>query len=219
MGKFIDLSGKKFGRLTAIERRGRSGSFAMWFCHCDCGGESLVRSGNLRSGNSTSCGCQAVEAVISRSKTHGQSVGYKSTPEHRAWKQALNRCRNPNLRSWKDYGGRGISMCPEWEASFQTFFDYVGPRPTDQHSLDRIDVDLGYQPGNVRWATPDVQNSNKRPRRTLVVEGEKLSVREASRRCGLNYKTVKHRLWKGWPDQKILLPARSKRPAALRSSS
>ncbi len=82
--------------------------------------------------------------------------------EYRAWYQMIYRCTNPKFPQWKDYGGRGISVCAEWRNSFTAFFEHVGPRPSPQHSFDRIDNDGNYEPGNVRWATRSQQNSNQR---------------------------------------------------------
>lgn len=92
-----------------------------------------------------------------------RSHGMSRTPENNAWRAAKYRCTNPNAKHYADYGGRGISMCDEWTTSFEAFFDHIGPRPSSQHSLDRIDVNGDYEPGNVRWATAHEQNLNRRP--------------------------------------------------------
>lgn len=90
--------------------------------------------------------------------------GMYRTPEYQAWISIKARCYNPNSRNYKNYGGRGISMCSEWDADFMAFYEHIGPRPSDRHSIDRIDVNGHYEPGNVRWTTWDVQAVNKRPR-------------------------------------------------------
>lgn len=90
--------------------------------------------------------------------------GMYKTPEYRAWMAAKVRCFNPNSQNFYLYGGRGISMCPEWDASFMAFYEHIGPRPSGEHSLDRIDTNGHYEPGNVRWATRSEQQKNKRPR-------------------------------------------------------
>lgn len=157
-----NLSGRKFHRLTVLYRTvGRSG---WWDCRCDCGGTTSVSTGNLNRGTTKSCGC-AVDG--SWSKTHGMY----GTAEYEAWSSAIDRCRNTKNSKYPIYGGRGIRMCDEWQKSFQAFFDELGPRPSPGHSLDRIDGNKGYQPGNCRWATLSEQNSNRRNGRRWIVFG------------------------------------------------
>ena len=209
MPNIIDYTGQRFGHLLVLSREPSVFRSVMWLCRCDCGAETIVRAGNLRSGNTSSCGCFRDIETGRRSTTHGQSVGYRSTPEHRAWKQALNRCRNPRLRSWKDYGGRGIRVCSEWEASFQAFFDYVGPRPSSKHSLDRIKVDGHYEPGNVRWATTREQSRNTRRNHIYMLDGQAYFMADLAEKSGINHQTIKDRLRRGWTlERAVSVPAR-----------
>jgi hypothetical protein len=167
--RLVDLTGRRFGRLTVLGRVPGQPGRVSWLCACDCGGIAISLSNNLARGDSQSCGClrseQISERAFARNKariTHGLS----KTPEYAAWWAMRERCQNPEHPAYEHYGGRGISVCKEWAESFETFFAYVGRRPSDEHSLDRINNDGNYEPGNVRWATIDVQNSNKRyPRR------------------------------------------------------
>jgi hypothetical protein len=163
--KFIDLVGQKFGRLTVLEmlpERTKSGAIR-WLCQCDCPErtQTIVAGGNLRSGAVRSCECLRLEAVI----THGMS----RTPLHNVWITMNQRCTNPNHPHFKDYGGRGIKVCEEWCQSFLVYFNYVmenlGDRPSKKHSIDRIDNDGNYEPGNLRWATQTQQIHNQRSRR------------------------------------------------------
>jgi len=136
----------------------------LWLCACECGTEKPVRPDRLRSGESRSCGCLHREIVSENvgNPTHGLSSG----PEYRAWQQAKQRCFNPKHHLWGSYGGRGITMCPEWVESFELFYEEVGERPSKKHSLGRIDNDGDYEPGNVEWQTASEQNRNRRrPRR------------------------------------------------------
>lgn len=123
---------------------------------CVCGKVRVVHLRHLESGASQSCGCQHLTT-----ETHGHTIGGQS-PEYTAWLNMNSRCSNPYSDSYPNYGGRGITVCAEWEDSFQAFYSYLGPRPSPKHSLDRIDNNGPYAPGNVRWATEDEQRRNKR---------------------------------------------------------
>lgn len=161
MGRFIDLTGQTFGRLTAEKRVGTTsnGGTAIWQCRCACGNTAEVTSSHLRQRPSEvkSCGCHKPH------RSHGHTTRGKVTAEYRAWTDAKSRCFNPNVWSWPLYGGRGISMAPEWVDSFEAFLQYIGPKPGPKHSLDRWpNPDGPYAPGNVRWATQQEQVNNSR---------------------------------------------------------
>lgn len=154
-----DLIGKRFGRLVVVEYRG-SNAFqqSQYLCKCDCGKEKVVLAGNLTKGATTSCGCVRVEQVRDRSRTHGMT----GEPEHIAWKAMIARCTNPAAENFSYYGGRGISVCERWATSFEAFFADMGRKPTPEHSIDRIDVNGNYEPGNCKWATKSEQAKNTR---------------------------------------------------------
>jgi hypothetical protein len=150
MSKLIDMGGERFGRLIVVSyARDRK-----WCCVCDCGARVEVRGDNLRKGYSRSCGCLA---RIGR-KTHGMS----RSREYRSWSAMKYRCSNPNHKSWKYYGGQGISFYEDWRA-FESFFADTLERPPGC-SLDRIDPFGNYEPGNVRWADAKQQVQNRRSR-------------------------------------------------------
>jgi hypothetical protein len=161
--KFKDITGNRFGRLVAVRclgrRQGATGySRVWWLCQCDCGTEREVAGQALVQGITRSCGCLLKEARHENGKTHGLS----HRPEFRIWATMIARCTNPKNDHWKDYGGRGITVCSVWRKDFAVFFANVGPRPSNHHSIDRINNDGNYEPGNVRWATPKEQRSNQR---------------------------------------------------------
>ena len=158
----IDLTGQRFERLVVIERAGvgLQGSVT-WVCVCDCGNEAIVTSSNLRRGSTRSCGCLQAEMSRVAAIGHGAAVGGAVTPEYGAWRDAKQRVTNPANKDWPDYGGRGITMADEWLNDYAAFLAHIGPRP-DGKSLDRIDVNGNYEPGNVRWAGRSTQNRNKR---------------------------------------------------------
>jgi hypothetical protein len=152
--------GKRFGRWKVAEPLGiREKGLAKWVCRCDCGTLRPVRPIRLRNGESQSCGCLQREIVSGHAPrlTHGLS----NTPEYRAWQQMKVRCNNPSHPSWKYYGARGISVCPEWMGSFESFYEYVGAKPSPKHSLGRIDDDGHYESGNVEWQTAAKQAKTK----------------------------------------------------------
>jgi len=158
---FENLAGCVFGRLTVVSEAMCKNNNVYWNCICKCGNTHQVTGSNLRSGDVTSCGCYRNEVVGSWAKTHGMSKDLAYSP----WKAMKKRCSNPNDSRYAYYGGRGIKVCKEWQDSFVAFYNQIGPRPTPEHTLDRINPDGNYEPGNVRWATRKEQANNKRPRK------------------------------------------------------
>ena len=161
MGKFIDLTGKTFGRLTVISRGKSKGRNSYWNCICDCGRETLVRADTMKEGNTKSCGCFAREASDSRI-THGHSITGKPSRTYCSWSAMRQRTQNQNIPRWKDYGGRGIRMTFRW-AKFDLFLVDMGERP-ENTSIDRIDNEGHYEKSNCQWSTPTEQNNNMRKR-------------------------------------------------------
>lgn len=153
--RMIDITGKKFGRLTALEpyAKARDNSL-IWTCLCDCGNTHLARSQDLRRGATTQCSnCRNIK------HGHASADKTKRHPLYETWHGMWQRCTNKNARSYKRYGGRGITVCARWK-DFQAFIDDMGERPP-KTTLDRIDPDGNYEPKNCRWATADIQRSNK----------------------------------------------------------
>lgn len=155
--------GQRIGRWTVQRKTARrEDGQGQWLCRCDCGTERVTTTGNLHSGDSNSCGCLRNERTRKGIKAALTTHGMSHSVEYRAWMMMRSRCSNRNIQAWQHYGARGIKVCPEWEVSFVAFYEYMGPRPSDRHSIDRIDVDGHYEPGNVRWAVPIQQRANQR---------------------------------------------------------
>lgn len=170
--QFCDLTGQRFGRLVAVGVASR-GRGVKWEALCDCGAKVVTNGYALKSGATKSCGCLSREMAHERNKRHGDSPVSGSSKEYHAWENMKARCLRPSTRGYKNYGGRGITVCPRWRVSYEAFLADVGRAPSPALTLDRIDNDKGYLCGhwaccdgvkNVRWATRLEQNNNKRQR-------------------------------------------------------
>lgn len=202
------LVGQRFGRLLVASFAGSRNGKREWLCRCDCGQERIVRTQDLRTSNQRSCGCLAREKLVQRSTTHGAAHRNAETPEYRAWMSMMTRCFNPRRREWKDYGGRGITVCDRWRHDFSTFLSDVGLKPSPRHQLDRIDNDGHYEPRNVRWASPLEQARNQRGNVILEFNGERRCVAEWALLIGVSQYTLYNRIRAGWSVERILTTPR-----------
>lgn len=190
------MIGKKFGRYSVIAevapiKHGRN-VIRRFLCRCDCGTEKVIRGAGLRSGDSRSCGCYKRDAAKSRSNNllHGDTRRGVVSPEYRTWQSLKNRCYRIKNSDYSRYGGRGISVCDSWRNSFTQFLADVGRQPSPEHSIERIDNDGNYEPGNVRWATPFEQSRNKRNSRYFESGGKRLCLTDWAKELGVNRRTV-----------------------------
>lgn len=181
----LNLIGRKFFRLTPIRKMDEryDGHHTYWECRCDCGNTIIVRKDSLLSGHAMSCGCYLEER---RMDGHLETHGMKSTRLYKCWSGMKQRCLNPNSSGYEDYGGRGITICPEWKNSFKAFYDwsiengYDESLGRDEQSIDRIDVNGNYEPSNCRWADKETQDYNKRDTRRITVNGIEMTLKEIS---------------------------------------
>lgn len=188
--RVVDITGKKYGRLTVVRRAGSSPrGEATWLCRCDCGGESIVRGTDLRAGHTKSCGCMEQETRV-RNGYQRMRHGMSKSRIYGVWVSMKTRCTNPIHPHYKDYGGRGIAVCDEWANDFQVFAAWALSHGYDENSpkgkctLDRIDPDGNYCPENCRFADMNVQQNNRRDSKKNVkfFLGED-GIYHASKRC------------------------------------
>lgn len=171
-------------------------------CRCDCGVQSIVQLNHLVTGETSSCGCLMGKGRI----THGMS----KSRAYGIWSKMKDGCGNPNNSNYKDYGGRGITVCDEWSSSFEKFLNDMGQPATANHSIERIDNSLGYAKENCRWADALEQGRNKRNNITLTHNGISKTMSDWSREIGISVSTIWRRVQLGWNHSRIVnTPLRS----------
>lgn len=206
----LDLRGRRFGKLTALDPVSCPGRPRKWVCSCDCGGTAQTLTNYLLSGHTKSCGClmrNKARANGLLKVTHGEGKAGEISIEYRTWSSMLSRCRNTKDPKYKNYGARGIQVCPEWLVSYPEFLADMGRRPSSEHSLDRIDNSQGYRPDNCRWVTQAIQANNKRTNRHLQLGPERLTISQWAERLKINRSTIDSRLSAGWSIEKSLKTA------------
>lgn len=199
MPKRIDLIGMRFGNYVVIACDGSGKYGVRWLCRCDCGAENVVVGTKLNTGRSL--GCKSCAATV-----HGEAS--PPSPEYLSWRNAKARCTKPTDAAWKNYGGRGITMCDRWMESFEAFIEDMGRKPSLKHSIDRINNDGNYEPGNCRWATDEDQNKNKRSNHYLLRGVERATLSEWSNRLAIPVCRLRYRINRGLSDNDVLNPER-----------
>ena len=203
----INHTGLQFGRLTVLEQGESSPSGkAKWWCECQCGQTRLVFGSALKSGNTVSCGCWKVERAARDGHMLNRRHGMTKSRSWITWSSMIQRCSNPNHKSYRTYGGRGIRVCEQW-LTFENFLADMGPAP-DGLTLDRRDVRKGYEPGNCRWATMLEQARNKRNNLFLDFQGERLTLSQWAERYKVHRSLIRDRIGRGWPmEEALTIPA------------
>lgn len=201
---FIDRTGQRFGRLTVIRlgEKIKGSKLSQWVCRCDCGIEKTVQGGHLQQGHTLSCGCYARQRTSEARKTHGESR-HGHSPEYTVWLSMKARCLYKSMDSYYLYGGRGITVCKRWMNSFENFLADMGRRPSMEHSIERLDGNKNYEPGNCKWATRIEQANNKRNNRKITFDGVTMNLFQWARKVGLSPVRLHARL-KTWSVERAL---------------
>lgn len=188
MAALIDRTGHTFGRLTVISRGSNaSDGEVRWLCKCECGNTTEVRSSHIRAEQVRSCGCLAYD---NKSRKIG---GLSTHHDYGRWCQMIKRCYDPNHKGYRNYGGRGITVCDKWRSSFAAFLQDMGPSPAGM-TLERLDNDKGYSPENCRWATRQEQTENKRNNRMMIFNDKPQTITNVARQLGCTPAKLAYRL-------------------------
>ncbi len=190
MGKKVDITGRRFGRLVAVSETDIYAQRSKkWLCLCQCGEYATVDKRKLISGHTKSCGCLVIDKTVSMSLKHGMCGSSLYT----IYKNMLARCCNPKSNNYKNYGGRGIKICKRWLDSFENFYADMGDRPKGK-TLDRIDNDGDYCPENCQWSTMHQQQRNKRNNLIIEYDGERMCLKDWAKKIGIHSTSLKERI-------------------------
>lgn len=189
--KLVDLTGHQYGRLKVIKKEGKDKwGGTLWLCKCECGNEKIISSGHLKSGASQSCGCLRIDRTKQALTKHKMC----DSRLYRAWHHMKNRCHNPDVDGYNNYGGRGIKVCEEWQ-DFVPFKEWALANGYDDTlTLDRIDVNGNYEPSNCRWVSIKVQANNKRNNHLVTYKGMTKTISQWAEEYGIKYGTLLARL-------------------------
>lgn len=201
MSRFINLVGNRYNHLTVIERSDNVGKgTATWKCLCDCGNYTIVRSGNLKSGAVKSCGCllHTSKPTLKHNMSH--------TPLYQKWASIKRRCYTPSVKSYKDYGGRGIKMCEEWKNSFESFMQWaLQSGYSDGLTIERKDNNGNYCPENCMWIPFNEQQKNRRMCQFISYKGETKTLTDWCKTFNIPYKRVHNRIHNlGWSFERAI---------------
>lgn len=202
MSKVIDITGQKFGRLAVLgfDKKDDFRQY-MWLCKCDCGNVVSVRGYSLRSGNTQSCGCLQKDTNLELRQTHGMT----KTRIYNTWKGMRQRCSSPSTSCYRYYGGRGITVCDEWQ-NFEPFYQWaISNGYANNLTIDRIDVNGNYEPSNCRWITLKEQQKNTRRNHLITFNGETKTLNEWAEQLGISHTTLLDRLnYPNWSIEEAL---------------
>lgn len=210
-----DVTGNRFGRLTAISLISTSKNGARWLFECDCGRTKEIRLANVKNGHTQSCGCEHSRKSREANTTHNMS----RTAVYKVWASMIGRCCNPSDAAYPYYGARGISVSDKWKRSFICFLADVGPRPSGGYSIERLNNDGDYEPGNCVWIRQAEQAQNTRRVRRFSVRGSTMTIRQLSQHYGIPAASIIRRLEAGWTiERSVLEPLAPKGTRALKKS-
>ncbi|OLS02902.1 hypothetical protein [Tissierella creatinophila] len=203
MRKMIDIKNQRFGKLKAIEPSVKvaTNKSKKWICECDCGTVKEIRSSDLRLGKIVSCGCERDRKIKERSYKHGMS----NTKIYDVWQSMKGRCYRETCKDYPNYGGRGIKIDKNWLGDFMVFYNWaISEGYKEGLTIDRINPNGNYEPGNCKWLPNEKQALNRRNTITHMYEGKELNTRELSEELNINYNTLRNYLGKGRTIEEIL---------------
>lgn len=200
--KIHHFEGQKFGLWTVLSRSAKRKNY--WLCRCDCGKIGEVDSHNLRRSKTVSCGCEKIRLQTKHGQAGNPAKGIRPTREYIAWRRIIDACENPQSFGYKDYGARGIQISSLWREDFMKFFNDMGPRPTPQHSVDRIDNSGNYCKENCRWATTSEQARNRRSNLMITHNGATKCAADWAQETGISPSIISRRHRMGWSAKEIL---------------
>lgn len=202
MRNSADITGLKFGKLTALKRVSNDKyGHAIWLCECECGNQISVLKSSLTTGRTRSCGCLFKQTRHTAAKTHGQS----KTRLFGVWVNMHERCENPHRKDWRYYGGKGVKVCDEW-SEFTAFAEWATRNGySDNLTIDRVDVNGGYNPDNCRWVSWEKQMNNTTRNRRITADGKTLTLAEWAKESGIKYRTLQWRLSHGWDERRSVI--------------
>jgi hypothetical protein len=197
--KNVDLVGNKYGRLVVKERYedsidGRGYKGRRWLCICECGNILPVLENSLKTKNTKSCGCIKKESELNPNYKHGEAKKFQESKEYNTWQRIKGRCYCKTNAKYYAYGERGIKMCDRWLNSFENFLSDMGRCPKDKYSIDRINNDGNYEPGNCKWSTIKEQAQNTRTNLYIEMDGVKLSLSQWCEKLNLKYEPTRRRI-------------------------
>jgi hypothetical protein len=205
-----NLTGVRFEKLVVLRFLGVEKTHAVWWCKCDCGTEKKIKAKHLVAGATKSCGCFARDFTIKRSIIHGHTVDSKISPTYQSWRSMIARCKYEHTNDYKNYGGRGITVCDQWIV-FENFLNDMGDRPKN-YCLDRIDFNGNYEPSNCRWVSTKESARNKSTNHLVEFNGDVHLLVTWSEKTGIPEDTLWHRLFSAkWPVEKALTTPLRKR--------
>jgi hypothetical protein len=208
--KALNLTGMRFGRLLVIRRAANIGKKTAWFCLCDCGNNTIVKSTSIIEGKTKSCGCLHNDVRRKIALKHGLSN--TNCRLYKTWESMKARCNNPKFNGYNNYGGRGIKICPDW-VSFENFYRWaINNGYSDGLTIDRIDNNGNYEPGNCRWATRKTQARNRRTNKSITFDGITKTYAEWDEYLGFPVGTIARRKIKNWSDEQAITTILKRRP-------
>lgn len=208
MSQFKNIVGERFGRLTVVQHIGDyvfpcGVKTQVWKCKCDCGNEKIVKSRELKTGDTKSCGCLKKEINKVINKKHGKT----NSRLYNTWSNMKSRCYNTKKKEYSHYGGKGITVCDEWRDDFQAFYDWsMSHGYKDNLTIDRIDNSKGYNPKNCRWVTMKEQLNNYSKNHLVNYKGNQYTIHQLSQKINIPERTLRYRIVNNWKEIELNLP-------------